>query len=78
MAITKFETEGGLVTRGITYAKMLDQFRELQDTILTMGHLHQTEDNDMDRLLAQGWRGVAEMLRMIEHKVTEMAMRKMH
>lgn len=75
--VTKFETEGGVVTRGMTYAKMLDHLREARDCAYVLGHLHQTEGSDMDALLAKGWRGVGEMLQLVEHKITQMAMRKM-
>jgi hypothetical protein len=75
--VTKFETEGGVVTRGMTYAKMLDHLREARDCAYTLAHLHQTEGNEMDTLLAHGWRGVGEMLALIEAKITDMAMRKM-
>jgi hypothetical protein len=74
---TKFETSGGTVSRGLTYAKMLDHLREARDCAHVLGHLHHTEDNDMDKLLAKGWHGVGEMLALIERKITDMAMRKM-
>lgn len=73
----KYETLGGQVTRGETYAKMLDHMRELQDCAAVMAHLHNTEGNDMDKLLAKGWLGISEMFRLIEHKVTALAMGKL-
>ena len=75
---TKFETEGGVVTRGMTYAKMLDHLREARDCSYIIAHLHQTEGNDMDTLLAHGWLGIGEMLKLVENKITQMAMRKMN
>lgn len=77
MSVTNFSTIGGQVTRGETYMKLLDHLREAQDCCATLSHLHNTEDNDMDKLLARGWLGVAEMMRMMQHKVTEMAQNKL-
>lgn len=75
--VTNFETEGGVVTRGATYAKMLDHLREARDCAAVLGHLHKTEDTEWDNLLAKGWYGVAEMIKLIEEKITQLAMRKM-
>ena len=73
----KYETVAGQVTRGETYAKLMDHLREIQECAAVMAHLHNTEGNDADQLIAKGWLGVAELFRMIQHKVTDLAMRKM-
>ena len=73
----KYETIGGQVTRGETYAKLMDHLREAQECACVLAHLHNTEDNDMDKLLAKGWLGVAEMFRLTQHKITLMAMKRM-
>ena len=70
-------TIGGVVTRGEVYSKLLDHIREAQDLAAVMAHLHNTEDNEMDKLLAKGWLGVSEMFRMTAVQVTEMAMNKL-
>jgi hypothetical protein len=75
--VSKYETIGGQVTRGETYAKMMDHLREVQDCCAIMAHLHNTEGNDMDKLLAKGWLGMAEMFRLVQFKVTQLAMNKM-
>lgn len=75
--MSKYETLGGVVTRGETYAKLMDHLREAQDCCAVLSHLHNTEDNEADKLLARGWLGVAEMFRLVQHKVTQMAMGKL-
>lgn len=70
-------TIGGVVTRGEVYMKMLDHLRQIQDLTATMSHLHQTEDNDMDKLLAKGWLGMTELFKRVEHQVTSLAMNKL-
>jgi len=71
------ETSGGVPTKGDAFAKMLHFLREAQNQALILGHLHQTEDTPQDRLLASGWRGVAEMLDLTCKNVTVMATRGM-
>ncbi len=73
----KYETIGGQVTRGETYAKLMDHLREAQECACVLAHLHNTEDNDMDKLLAGGWLGVAEMFRLAQDTVTQLAMKRM-
>jgi len=73
----KYETIGGQVTRGETYAKLMDHLREAQECACVLSHLHNTEGNDMDKLLAKGWLGVAEMFRVTQLKITQMAMKRM-
>lgn len=75
--MAKYETIGGHVTRGETFSKILDLIDQLRDQCAVMSHLHNTEDNDMDKLLAKGWLGVAELFRMVRFKVIELASRKM-
>lgn len=62
-------------TRGETYAKMIHHLREAQSCAATMAHLHNTEGNDMDKLLARGWLGISELMAKVIHNVTEFAKR---
>jgi hypothetical protein len=71
--VTKFETRGGQVTRGETFAKLLDHLDQIRDCCAIMAHLHNTEGNDADKLLAKGWLGMAELFRLTRHKVTQLA-----
>lgn len=74
---TNFSTIGGVVTRGETYSKLLWHLQEAQDMCAVMSHLHSTEDNHMDKLLAKGWLGIAENMKRMQGIVTEMAMNKL-
>lgn len=70
-------TIGGVPSRSIVYAKLLEHIREAQECAALMAHLHNTEGNDMDKLLAKGWLGVSEMFKMTGHTVTTLAMNKL-
>lgn len=72
------ETIGGVATRGEAYAKLMHHIREAQEQAAVMAHLHNTEGNDMDKLLAQGWLGVSELFKMIAERVTKMAMKRLN
>lgn len=75
--MSKYETLGGHVTRGETYSKIIFLLDELRDQCLIMGHLHKTEDSNMDPLLAKGWYGIEEMLRMFRAQIVELAQGKL-
>lgn len=75
--MSKYETLGGHVTRNETYSKIIFLLDELRDQCLIMGHLHKTEDSNMDRLLAKGWYGIEEMLRMFRAQIVELAQGKL-
>lgn len=70
-------TIGGVATTGETFTKLLHHIREAQELCAVMGHLLNTEDNHMDRLLATGWLGMSELFGNVAKKVTQMAMRKL-
>lgn len=75
--MSKYETLQGIPTRGLTYSKLCDHLREAEDCANMMSHLHNTEGNDADKLLAKGWLGVGELLQRLNHQVTELAKRNM-
>lgn len=72
-----YSTIGGQVTRGECYAKMIHHLREAQECAAMLGHLHNTEDSQTDRLFAKGWLGVSELIARMIHQVTEFAKRGM-
>jgi hypothetical protein len=75
--VTNFETVGGVVTKGMTYAKLLDHLREVQECCYTMAHLHRTEDTDKDAALAGMWLAAGEAFKVHQQKITQMAMGRM-
>ena len=70
---TNFSTIGGVVTRGETFTKLLHHLDEARDMAATLAHLHQTEGNKMDELLAKGWLGVAELLKIQRKHIVNLA-----
>jgi hypothetical protein len=60
-------------TRGETYAKLMEHLRYAQEDAAMMAHLLNTESGPMDTLLAKGWLGISELLKMMQHKVTALA-----
>lgn len=73
----RLPTIGGNVTRAEVYMKLLDHIDNILDLTATMAHLHNTEANDMDKLLAKGWLGMHEMFRKIRHQITKLAQNKL-
>jgi hypothetical protein len=71
------ESTGGVVTRGETFSKLLHHLDEARECASVMAHLHNTEGNDADTLLAKGWLGVAELFLRLRHQVTELATKRM-
>ncbi len=74
---TNFSTKGGIVTRSDTYVKLLHHLDEARDCCAVIAHLHQTEDIDKDRVMAIGWLAIADLMKRIREKVTELAMGKL-
>jgi len=73
----KYETLGGAITRGETYSKLCDLIREAESCCYVMAHLHNTENNEMDHLLAKGWLGMGELFKQVNNRVVQLAMRKL-
>ena len=74
---TNFSTKGGLVSRSDTYVKLLHHLDEARDCAAVIAHLHQTEDTNKDRVMAMGWLAIANLMKRIREKVTELAMGKL-
>lgn len=70
-------TIGGVPSRSMVYSKLLERIRECQDLAALMAHLHNTEGNDMDKLLAKGWLGMSEMFKLTAYQITELAKNKL-
>ena len=71
-----FSTIGGVPTKDEAYRKLMHHLEEAQNQALVIGHFHQTEDSNMDKLLAKGWYGVGEMIEMMRVQIREIAMRR--
>ena len=67
-----YETQAGRPTKGLAYAKLLEQLHEAQDSAALLAVLYEGPDH-MDRTLAKGWLGVEELLKRLAHQVTELA-----
>jgi hypothetical protein len=65
-------------TRGEVYSQLLEHLVKSQEACAMMAHLHRTEDTQIDRTLAHGWLGISELLKKMQHKVTQMAMGRMN
>ena len=75
--MSRLPTIGGVVTRGEVYAKLLYHVDEILDLTATMAHLHNTEGNDMDKLLARGWLGQHELFQRMRKQFTLLAQNKL-
>lgn len=73
-----YETKAGLPDRGATYGVLMDHLRECQKHASLLAHLHNTEGNDRDKVIAKGWLLIAEMFRRVQHQITTLAMGRMN
>lgn len=71
-------TIGGVATKGEAFTKLLYHLDEARDMAAVISHLHNTEDSEMDKLLARGWIGIAELLKMQREHIVKMAQRKLN
>lgn len=71
-----FSTLGGIATKDEAYRKLMHHIDEAINQALVIGHLHKTEDSNMDKLLAKGWYGIGEMLTMMKEQVRQIAMKR--
>lgn len=72
-----FSTIGGIATKDEAYRKLMHHLEEAQNQAHVIGHLHNTEDDNMSKLLAKGWHGVGEMLQVTRGQIRALAMRRM-
>lgn len=75
--MSRYETIGGVVTRGEAYSKLIHHMEEAANQAAVLAHLHRTEGNKMDDLLATGWLGIHELLLRMKTQITKMAMKKL-
>lgn len=73
MARKPYDTFGGTVTHESLFTRMKDSLERLQDDCCLKSHLHNTEDNPQDKLLAKGWLAIAEMMKLVDYQITAMA-----
>lgn len=60
-------------TQGEEYAKLMENLRHAQENCAMLAHL----TRDEDRLRAQGWLGISELIKRMLIQVTKLAMRKL-
>lgn len=72
-----FSTLGGIATKDEAYRKLMHHLEEAQNQALVIGHLHNTEDDNVSKLMAKGWYGVGEMLQMTREQIRQLAMWRM-
>lgn len=72
-----FSTSGGVPTKDEAYRKLMHHLEEGENQALVIGHLWNTEDDNMSKLLAKGWYGVGEMLHNAREQIRRLAMNRM-
>ena len=70
-------TVAGRPTTSETYLKLIHHLREVQSLCAVMSHLHRTEEGNRERLLSRGWLGIAEMMKMVEAQISQLAQGKL-
>lgn len=74
--MSKYSTSGGVPTRGEAYTKLMWHLREAADQAAVLSHLHNTEDSNLDKLVAKGWLGIHELLMRLVTQITKLAANK--
>lgn len=74
--MSKYSTHGGIPTRSEAYAKLMHHLSEAADQAAVLSHLHNTEDSQLDRLVAKGWLGVHELILRLNTQITKLAANK--
>ena len=74
--MSKYSTSAGVPTRAEASRKLMHHIEEAQDQAAVLAHLHNTEDSEMDKLMAKGWLGISEMFKMTRWKITKLAANK--
>ena len=74
--MSKYSTIGGIPTRGEAYAKLMHHLNEAADQAAVLSHLHNTEDSEMDKLLAKGWLGIHQLLLKVRDQIVKLAANK--
>lgn len=64
-----YETVGGSPTKGLEFSQLIDALRAAQTHSAMLGHLHADED----KVVAQGWLAVSEMMKLTIINVTKLA-----
>lgn len=74
--MSKYSTFGGVPTRAEAYSKLMHHLNEAADQAAVLSHLHNTEDSQMDKLVAKGWLGIHELLLRMISQITKLAANK--
>jgi hypothetical protein len=74
--MSKYSTSGGIPTRSEAYAKLMHHLSEAADQAAVLSHLHNTEDGQLDKLVAKGWLGVHELMMRLISQITKLAANK--
>lgn len=75
--MSNIPTIGGVPTKDEAYRKLMDHLIQCEEMAAVISHLHNTEDNDMDKLLARGWLGVSEMFQRTRSQIIQLATGRM-
>lgn len=68
---------GGIATKDEAYRLLMHHIDESIVQAQVIGHLYNTEDDNMSKLMAKGWYGVAEMFQMTKEQIRQLATRRM-
>lgn len=74
--MSKYATSAGVVTKSETFAKLIHHLSEAADQAAVLSHLHNTEDSEMDKLIAKGWLGIHELILRTRSQIIKLAATK--
>lgn len=65
-------------TRAEELMKLNEFLIKAQEAAYMISHLHNAAGSDKDKLHAKGWMAIGEGLKLMQHKVSELASYKLH
>lgn len=65
----KYETIGGMPTKGLEFSQLLDKLRQCQEHSAMLAHL----TADEDPVVSQGWLAIEQMFKLTVINVTKLA-----
>jgi hypothetical protein len=75
--MSKYSTTAGIPTRGDAYSKLIHHLDEARNQACVLAHLHRTEDSNNDRIRAQGWLAIDELISRMRAQIVKLAQGKL-
>lgn len=73
-----YETQAGLPTVALCYARMHEHLRMIQEDAAMAAHLVRAQGGSKDNAIADGWIAVSEMMKRVDYQITMLAQARLN